>query len=299
MFFLPALYAFASASGLPVPNNAGQANPYRVTEVMAQPATRIGPGAAQSSAGQTSRFIGSATFPIALCNKTTSNTNFLTASQSNQTNYTVDILPNKSQGSGQHLEGAFVNVTASGSSSGNYYGAGQGTTAVNQLINSISYFQGTTQTSVAPAAVERGSKLTAFNVADAGFQQQQASIINQLNQLAKTNKYCIMPVLSSDAVPNQQNQVIGFARAKVLSAQANGQNITLSIVLGASAPMTNATIGTGFATIPTLDGSAVPAAIQPFAARSYDLSSNTVSPPPFGVVMAPALSPRQIQGGLL
>jgi len=70
MFFLPAIYAFNSFSGLPVPANTNQANPYRVTEVMAQPATRVGPGAALGSGGQNSQFIGWATFPIALCNAT-------------------------------------------------------------------------------------------------------------------------------------------------------------------------------------------------------------------------------------
>ena len=53
--------------------------------------------------------------------------------------------------------------------------------------------------------------------------------------------------------------------------------------------MTNATIGTGFATIPSASGAAVPQAVQPFVPRSYNLGSNTVSAPAFGVVMAPAL----------
>jgi len=73
----------------------GRPTPIGSLKSWPQPATRVGPGAAQGGAGQSTQFIGCATFPIALCNQTTSNTNFLTASQSNQTNYTVDILPNK------------------------------------------------------------------------------------------------------------------------------------------------------------------------------------------------------------
>ena len=51
-------------------------------------------------------------------------------------------MPAGGKGTAQDLEGAFVNLTASGSSSGSYYGAGQGTAAVNQLINSLAYFKG-------------------------------------------------------------------------------------------------------------------------------------------------------------
>ena len=66
--------------------------------------------------------------------------------------------------------------------------------------------------------------------------------------------------------------------------------------------MTNATVGTACATIPALTGvplQPVTLTNTPFQPRSYDLASNGISKLPYGVVMAPALSPRQIQGGVL
>ena len=93
MFFLPAIYAFNSLTGTPVPPNTQQRHPYRVTEVMAQPATRVGPGAALGSSGQNSQFIGCAAFPIAICNQTTKNTNFLSASQTSKINYRLISCP--------------------------------------------------------------------------------------------------------------------------------------------------------------------------------------------------------------
>jgi len=105
-----------------------------------------------------------------------------------------------------------------------------------------------------------------------------------------------MPVLSSDPLPNQLNQVVGFARAKVLSAKPTEKHYSQHR-LGRF--RTDDQCHPSALVLPPslLRRFSGARAIQPFVARSYDLGSNTVSPAPFGVVMAPAISPRQIQGG--
>ncbi len=64
MYFLPAIFAFNSLLGLPVPSNLRQANPFRTTEVVVQPARRVGAGLSSnmSPIQADPRQIGIATF---------------------------------------------------------------------------------------------------------------------------------------------------------------------------------------------------------------------------------------------
>lgn len=65
LMFVPAIFAFNSWSGLPVPSGTDTANTYRSTEVIAQPASRIGEGtpATGSLSTRDADLAGFAAFP--------------------------------------------------------------------------------------------------------------------------------------------------------------------------------------------------------------------------------------------
>lgn len=307
MYFLPAIFSLNSILGLPVPPNLRQANPFRTTEVIVQPATRIGAGLSNnmSPIQADSRQIGVATFPLAISNK-----QFAVASQSSQalTSYTVDLVSSKVPGvaAADHIQGAFVNVYGTGGLQ--YYGAGQGNVALNQLYGTLSYFSNANAANaLPPAVVERGSKVSAFDPSDPIYQQQAQTLLTPRVKTVPigSGAFYILPVIGDNpSFGGAVNKVVGFARMALTAVNVDGNGVVTSFkcTIGESYPMANASVGTALASVPSVSGNPIPSLSpgeQEFAPRSFDGASNSIAARPRGVVMAPALSPRSIVGGPL
>ncbi|MBS1957421.1 MAG: hypothetical protein JST89_24760 [Cyanobacteria bacterium SZAS-4] len=307
MYFLPAIFALNSILGLPSPPNLRQANPFRTTEVIVQPATRIGAGLSRnmSPIQADSRQIGVATFPLAISNK-----QFAIASQPGQplSSYTIDLVSSKAPGvaAADHIQGAFVNVYGTGGLQ--YYGAGQGDVALNQLYGTLSYFSNANAANaLPPAVVERGSKVSAFDPSDPIYQQQAQTLLTPRLKTVPIGSaaFYILPVISDNpSFGGAVNKVVGFARMALTEVRVDGNGVVNSFrcTIGESYPMANASIGTALASVPSVSGTPIPAlqaGEQEFAPRSFDGASNSIAARPRGVVMAPALSPRSIVGGPL
>lgn len=304
MYFMPAIFAFSSWSGSAPPPDVNKATPFRTSEIITQPATRVGAGPSRgaSSSEPGAGFAGFATFPIGI-----SNNQFRTLAQSASagTAVTIDIVNSTKPSTTasnrpNHINGSFINLY--GTNGLNYYGDGAGSLALSQLNSTMQYFAGAPSGAVlAPAVVERGSMVAAFDAGDATFKSNSASIATAASNGISPIRFHAVPVLSGDPKFGQRNQVIGFARlqlTKVIRDTVSG-DITISAILGDSTPMANTTVGTGLASVPAINGNAIPAAVAPFLPRSFDANANSVGNRLVGIVMAPALSPRKIQGGPL
>jgi len=290
-FFLPLTYTNFFGGALPL----SKVNPAKTIEVFGQPASRIGAGvlSGAQTVGRAADFIGFASLPIAIGNQ-----QFAAISNSSQTTltYTVDIVSSTSSGTAGHIKGCFVNVSGIATSNGISYGSGQGIQAINQLIGLLGYFSGQNgQASVAPAVVERGSVLNAFDPANSVFVQQQTKITQAVSQLP-INRYYIVPVLAANpSFAANSNVVVGFARLKLDQVILTGGVVTgLSMDIGESVPLRNASSATGFSTVSGAGNTPMPAPVAPFAPRQYDPNTNGITVRPRGIVLAPALSPRQI-----
>ncbi len=307
MFFLPAIFAFNNLLGLPSPPNLRQANPFRTTEVIMQPVTRVGAGLSANMfpVQADARLTGVATFPLAISNK-----QFSIAAQPGQalTQYTIDLVGSNLPGvtAADHIQGAFVNVYKAGGAQ--YYGAGQGNVALNQLYGTLSYFSNANAANaLPPGVVERGSKIFAFDPADPIYQQQGQTLLTARVKTVPmgTSAYYILPVISDNPTFGGTNKVIGFARMALTAANIStttGVVTSFRCIIGESYPMANVSIGTALAAVPTVTGASIPTLLpteKVFAPRSFDGASNSIAPRPRGVVMAPALSPRAIVGGPL
>jgi hypothetical protein len=304
MYFMPAVFAFSAWSGSSPPPNVGKATPFRVSEIITQPATRVGagPSSGASSAEPGAGFAGFAAFPIGI-----SNNQFLTLAKTATagTPITIDIVNSKKTSTTasnrpNHVSGSFINLY--GTNGLNYYGEGVGNLAISQLNSTMQYFAGAPAGAVlAPAIVERGSMVAAFDAGDTTFISNSANIANAASRGISPFRFHAIPVLADDPKFNQRNQVIGFARlelTRVIRDTTSG-DMTITAILGESTPMLNTTIGTGLASVPAVNGNAIPPAVAPFLPRSFDPSANAVGGRLVGIVMSPALSPRQIQGGPL
>lgn len=265
-------------------------------EAIGQPATRIGAAAPLNSQSGTraAQQVGFATLPFAI-----GYPEFLAFSQSSQQTQTVDLVSSTSQGNANDLKGCFVNVASSGTSS-NYYGAGQGNTAINQLEGLLNYFGADAQQpTLLPAAVEAGSQLSAFDPADPVLASRMSELASALSPIAGYAGYYIVPVLQNDPQFGANNQVVGFARLNLTFNIANGQIKSVIAKIGdandsvGSITMENASSATGYLTTTTTPGtSPMPQPPALFSPRSWDQSSNGVTVRPRGIVLAPALSPR-------
>lgn len=300
MFFLPAIYSFSSWSGLSAPASAYEALPNRTIEIITQPATRIGAGPERGSIASSGgrSLAGFATFPLAISNK-----QFFTVAENSRpgARLTIDIVDSTQASTrpaaGSHIKGAFVNVAGSGGLQ--YYGNSIGGLAISQLKGTLEYFAGTPAGAIyCPAMVERGSILSAFDAGEQSFKAEATSILSATSRSISPVRYHALPVLAGDPEFIQRNQVIGFARIALIEVtrSATTGDITVSAILGESTPMLNASVGTGFAEIPLLGETAVPAPIAPFRPRAFDPAANTIARRMTGIVMAPTLSPRKVQG---
>jgi hypothetical protein len=265
----------------------------RTAEVIGQPASRIGAGVPRSVANDYGRM---AVLPLAI-----SYSQFRTLSSPHETTtlLTIDLLSSKSintPGAPGHVKGCFVNVVKSPDLS-NYYGGSRGQLALSQLIGSLKYF-GIAEDggAMAPACVERGSMLSCFDTADAGFVNEKQQLLDCVNGMASQHYY-IVPVISADPSVGRLARVVGFSRLKLLQTVNQGKdNFEFRFQIGQSAPMRNATFATGFAAVPKVTGRLIssPPSPGPFAMRTYSTEDNAFSPLARGVVLAPALSPREV-----
>jgi hypothetical protein len=285
-FFLPLLYVGFNRVG--VPAGVSTMSPFRMVEVIGQPATRIGAGVPLTAitTARAADLVGFAAFPFAL-----NYNQFQLYAQSGQVPlsqppYTIDLVSTfTSSAQANHIQGAFVDVSSNPGGSTGFGGAGTSAT----LQSLLSYFANNPSTSVPPAAVETGSQLASFTLPTVN----QTSVIQALALVLKQNgaNYDYMlPVL-------QNNVVVGFARAR-LSATYNKTNTsiaTMSLLLDYSVPCRNASSAIGYSANPATLGKlmpAPPAAPSPFSPRTADPATTNVSARPVGVVLAPALSPR-------
>ncbi len=295
-FFIPLLYTSLTKVG--VPTSVQTMSTFQTTEVIGQPASLIGPGAPLGSLAGTAAasLVGFAAFPLAI-----SNAEFNTVANPSQTgtSYTIDLVSSTVGGmnSPTHIQGCLVNVGTFGSST-SYYGNAQGTLAISQLEGLLGYFIGVqSANTIAPALVEQGSQLNAFDPANPAFIANQSTITQVLSNPQLLNKFYIFPVLATDPSFTSVNTVIGFAWLqlnKVNITAGSGTTISMTVTIGQSIPVRNACSIAGLTEIPTSFGSAMPASVYPFTPRKWDSQSNGVSIRPRGVVLAPALSPRPL-----
>jgi hypothetical protein len=298
-FFLPAFStSFPPSSS---PQGGATVTAKESIEVVNQPASRVGPGAPGSAnnATRAGQLAGFAAFPLAI-----SLTQY--AAMANTANIapphntiTIDMVGSKTTAATQanHVKGCFVNVAATNGGA-SYYDAAQGNNALSELQALLNYFAaGSSSQVVAPAMVERGSQLNAFDPADAKFAAQQTQIFNWLNSArTPSTRFLIVPVIAADPSFSATNRVTGFARLQLTNVvpPANGKIAQITAVMGESVSMRNASSATGFSAIPTNLGVQMPAPIVPFSARTYDSASGAISARARGIVMAPALSPRRV-----
>ncbi|HEY9712644.1 MAG TPA: hypothetical protein V6C72_04195, partial [Chroococcales cyanobacterium] len=266
--FTPLLYTnFHKA----VPNSVRTLQTHRTVEVIGQPATRIGPGAPLSAAGNTRQgdFVRCCTFPVAI-----SNQQFQTfVTKKSPVQITVVMQPQPTTGSNT-ANGAFVNL-APGSSGLSYYGTAQSNSDVEQLLGQLQYFGAAITPPVAtfaPAAVEVGSQLNVFDVTDPNFTQNQQKVAGALQQLSSTGQFLMMPVLASNPLPGGQNRVLGFARVQLQGTQTSTK---ITVNLGTSEVMLNATSGKS-PMVTTSAGAPMPNVAAPFLPRPVDLQTNSV-----------------------
>jgi hypothetical protein len=292
-FLMPAVYAFGGA-----PLGVEKSRPFRVAEIVGQPASRIGAGAPidAPSGTRNAELIGCATLPIAI-----SNTQFASLSNSNNatTNIIVDLVRSDSPDfasapAAGHVRGALVNVAASGTSA-QYYGGGQGSLAIDELIKLVTYFTPTPGINwLAPGVVERGSQLSSFDPADTTFNERKSELVGKL-ALLTTGRTYIVPVVSANPDYANKSVVVGFARLTLVKAvNAGSSDFEIEFAIPQSAPMRNAAAASGIAAIPRGATVRLPAPIAPFKARAWLPLTNGIEARPRGIVLAPSISPRII-----
>jgi len=262
---------------------------HQLAEVFSQPATRVGAGAPAGTASlRSTELAGFAVLPIAISNAQYAS---LVARSKVGAAVTIDLSTAASAAGPNHLKGGFVNLSATGSTGGAYYGSAQGDLAISQLESLLQYFSKNTQTNLAPAAVERGSQLSAFNPADPAFVRHQNEIRSAVIALPPLRNY-ILPVLAADPSFAGVNIVVGFARLQITGFSTSGQQVTQAIcTLSDSVPLRNVSSATGMSTIAPNLGNQMQAPVAPFLPRAYRVSDNSLAPRTPGIVLAAALSP--------
>lgn len=291
LFFAPAIFAFGGAPQ----GGVASASPYRIAEVISQPASRIGAGPSRlSTEPHAIELKGWAAFPLAI-----SNIQFAQAASPTQTNqnYVIDIFGSQDTGytavaPANHIKGCFVNLLRTNGQF--YYGEAASKPDFDQLFHSLEYFFAADLASAAaPAAIERGVGLAAFDPSSPVWQERLPELSNRLAGLVR-NKFYILPVLSQDPNFSQRQTVTGFARFKLLDVQNTAAGIKLVMQIGDSVPVRNASFANGLASIPTVDGRLIAAPVLPFKQRTLDTAGGSFSALSRGIAMAPSLSPRQI-----
>ncbi|MCA9803548.1 MAG: hypothetical protein KC777_16365 [Cyanobacteria bacterium HKST-UBA02] len=294
MFFLPAIYAFNTWAGLPVPPGLSQVSPYRSVEVISQPARRIGAGLADPTQAPDA-FSRTATFPFAV-----GLSEFETARST--TGWQPVNLVSSTTGattSSTALKGAFVNVARNQSGTGDYHGQASGSSAVDELMALLDYFNvSPPASSLAPGVVEKESMLSAFDPAAAEFKNMVDNGQLPLRlQALDGSQYLVVPVVleAPSGTANQQLSVAGFARLRLRLVSVSSSQLNLEAEIGDAAPVFNATVGDGsFYTGPAR---AINADSALFAQRidpAITVDSLALAPRQRGIVLAPSISPRPL-----
>lgn len=298
MSFLPMILAINLRDGEALPGNAYQVEPWRTTEVIGQPASRIGAGAPRTdaTAGRAAELAGHAVFPLGI---TLREFQLLANPAEARTRYIVDMQASNSPTFSQpaangHLKGYFVNVTATGGA--NYYGDGSGNLSVDQLMANLRYFRvAADNTETPPAAIERGGRLAWFDQADASVASRKAQIISALRQLPLPRHY-LMPILRNDPQVGTRNEVVGFGRLRVAQAvNASGTDFEILVDVADSVPVRNASSATGMAAVPPFVGTLLPEPVVPFRMRRNIGASDAIEIRSRGIALAPAVSARQFR----
>jgi len=296
-FFIPLAYVGLPNSGPAPPPQVQNVSLTNTVEVLGQPATRIGYAAPLGSAVGTraNQLLQFACLPLAI-----SNTQFVNAALPTTTTktYTIDLVtsatPQATPPSG-HINGCLVNVAGTGNGT-NYYGPGQGNLAINQIESLLGYFgaTGSTQPPIAPAGVEAGSLLSALDPANAANTARWNELLAVVATLKIGHTY-IVPVLAQNPSFATNNQVVGFAYLTLDSVNTTGALSSVTFDIAPSVPLRNASSAAGFSGIPGNTTALMPIPVAPFAPRAVDPMTNGMTTRPRGVVLAPAVSPRQLK----
>jgi hypothetical protein len=264
----------------------------QTAEVIGQPASRIGAGVPRSI---TNDYGHVAVFPLAI---SYSQFKSFSALPDKSAIFTLDLLGSKSPKTPStegHVKGCFVNVVVSKGPS-NYYGSGRGQLALSQLIGSLKYFAKVDDGgSIPPGCVERGSMLSCFDTSDAVFVERTKQLLNCVKGIPAQHCY-IVPVIADDPSAGKFARVVGFSHLRLLQVINEADNdFKFRFQVGPSIPLRNATFAPGFSAIPTVTGKVMtaPPSPGPFALRTYSCENDAFSPLARGVVLAPAISPRQ------
>lgn len=295
MFFLPAIYAFNTWAGLPVPPGLSRVTPSASVEVISQPARRIGAGLANSSLAQAAdSFSRTATFPLAV-----GIGGFETARST--TGWQPVNLVSSTAGAttSPALKCAFVNVARNQSGTGEYHGQASGSSAVDELMALMDYFNVNPPSSaLAPGVVEKESMLSAFDPSAAEFKNMVDNGQLPLRlQALDGSQYLVVPVVleSPTGTANQRLSVAGFARLRLRLVSVTSSQLNLEAEIGEAAPVCNATVGDGsFYTGPAR---AINADTALFAQRidpGITVDSLALAPRQRGIVLAPSISPRPL-----
>jgi Flp pilus assembly protein TadG len=306
-FFLPVLYTNWS-TGKTTPS-ANTVSLTKIVEVLGQPASRVGAGAPIGSQGPNANFVGCGVFPLAISNQQFAPV-ALAAPNTTPLALTIDLVSSTSSeltGAAPpgHVKGCFVNDSSSGNTN-SFYGTATSLADVDQLESLLSYFGGATpQAAVPPTVVERGSALAAYDPASQSFSASQTTLVQALTNIMQSQpaKCYMLPVLYNDpsftlSANQPNNSVAGFAIARLTAASVTTTGIQVSITLQPSVSMRNASCANGLLTTGNPNNgnspNMMPAAVAPFLPRQVDVVSGGMTQRPLGVVLAPALSPRQI-----
>lgn len=289
-YFMPAVFTANIMRGSDVPDDAKRVAMIRASEVIGQPASRIGGGPRRGD----NKFGRSAAFPLIV-----SNQQFSKAASTGTVGaqYTVDLPTSSSSAplSTQHLRGAFVNV-ARGAHFANYYGTNGGTAGYDQLLGVLDYFSTLASDVVRPQPIERGVKLGAFDPGASDFESRKPEIIQRLKRIP-VGSTIIVPISNDD--PNfstSGNTIIGFARLRLVSMLNPAQtDIQIVVQLAESVAVRNVGCDSAHTTVPFVVNAPLSASVAPFQGRAFDAATFGISKRPVGLALAPVLSPTNIQ----
>ncbi|MBS1996864.1 MAG: hypothetical protein JSS86_11155 [Cyanobacteria bacterium SZAS LIN-2] len=297
-FFLPLLFTGLNTA---LPKSIRTFDTTQSIEVIGQPATRIGAGppSAQSGVSRSDDFYGYAALPIAISYQQFASAVGAAQGAASVTR-TIDFVSSANAAVlPGHIPAAFVNLAATAGNV-NYHDTAQGALAVGQLQGLLSYFALAGQSAaLAPACIETGSPISAFDPADPAFTsgQNQTKIAALVNALP--DRTYILPVvagsqplLATAQAVNVRNTVVGFAYARITKPSVSAQPFSVNITFVPSPPLRNVASAAGLATLPPNAGNFLPAPALVFQPRTFDAASGGVTSRYPGVAMAPALSPR-------
>ncbi len=195
-----------------------------------------------------------------------------------------------------------INLVATTGGATNYAGT-QGQLAQAQLQGLLTYFNTPANTqlssAIAPAAVECGGQVSAYDPADPAFiaANNQAQLVALINSLPPRT-YILpviagaQPLLAGVKTPNVLNTVVGFAYVQWPKQNLGAQPFALNFSLSVSPPLRNASSAAGLSSWPLGTSNLMPAPAFPFLPRQIDPASGGVTARLCGVALAPALSPR-------